>query len=386
MNDGGRYPHVRLVAVGLLGLAAAMGIGRFAFTPLLPLMQDAFGLTIRQGGVLASANYLGYLAGAWVCTRIGSSPRVLARTGLAIVAVSTLGMAATRAMPAWLFLRFAAGVASAFVLIGVSSWVLPRLAALGRQRVTGWVFAGVGVGIGAVGLVCRALGILGVHPDVAWLVLAAVAVMVAAAVWPALGTATEGRAGRGPHGEAASPDGWRLVICYGALGFGYIVPATFLPAIARHMIPDPAQYGWVWPVFGAAAAVSTVVASTVLWRHPPRRVWAWSQAILAVGVLGPALSAGAPMLLFSALVVGGTFMVITMAGLQEASRVAGQGAQRLIARMTTAFALGQLAGPLLTALAPRGTSAFGFAGVTASIVLLATAVALAFPHSGARRT
>ena len=57
----------RAALVGLLGLAAAMGIGRFAFTPLLPLMQ-AEGLTLQQGTWLSSANYLGYLLGALACT------------------------------------------------------------------------------------------------------------------------------------------------------------------------------------------------------------------------------------------------------------------------------------------------------------------------------
>jgi len=45
------------VAVGMLGLAAAMGIGRFAFTPLMPLMQEHAVLTMAQGGWLAGANY-----------------------------------------------------------------------------------------------------------------------------------------------------------------------------------------------------------------------------------------------------------------------------------------------------------------------------------------
>ena len=56
--------RIRVAFAGLAALAVAMGIGRFAFTPLLPMMQDDAGVSLAQGGYLASANYLGYLAGA----------------------------------------------------------------------------------------------------------------------------------------------------------------------------------------------------------------------------------------------------------------------------------------------------------------------------------
>jgi hypothetical protein len=55
------------VWTGLIGLAVAMGIGRFAFTPLLPLMQQDAGVSLLQGSWLATANYVGYLVGASIC-------------------------------------------------------------------------------------------------------------------------------------------------------------------------------------------------------------------------------------------------------------------------------------------------------------------------------
>src|SRR5512138_1925811 len=118
--------------VGLAGLASAMGIGRFAFTPLLPLMQEASGITLVQGGSLAAANYLGYLLGATACMALRPAPHRAARLGLVAVAALTAGMGVTGSYGAWMALRFLAGVASAFVLVGVSSWALPLLAARGR--------------------------------------------------------------------------------------------------------------------------------------------------------------------------------------------------------------------------------------------------------------
>ena len=97
---------------GFLALAAAMGIGRFAFTPVLPLMQQQFGLSLAAGGVLAAANYAGYLVGALACTLWRPRPVVLVRVGLAAVAVLTAAMALVPSFTGWVLLRFGAGIAA----------------------------------------------------------------------------------------------------------------------------------------------------------------------------------------------------------------------------------------------------------------------------------
>src|SRR5207253_5687604 len=104
--------RIRVAFAGLAALAVAMGIGRFAFTPLLPMMQDDAGVSLAQGGVLAAANYLGYLVGAMWAMR--PAPAVLViRLSTAFVAVATLAMGFTHGMALWMVLRFVAGVASA---------------------------------------------------------------------------------------------------------------------------------------------------------------------------------------------------------------------------------------------------------------------------------
>jgi len=123
---------------GLAALAVAMGIGRFAFTPLLPMMQDEFGLTLAEGGWLASANYVGYLAGALSATLVADVARRGAiRLGLATIALSTLAMGATDSFAAWMLLRFVPGFASAWVLVCVSAWSLELLGKAGRPALGG---------------------------------------------------------------------------------------------------------------------------------------------------------------------------------------------------------------------------------------------------------
>src|ERR1700679_333376 len=88
------------VSVGTLALASAMGIGRFSLTPIMPLMQQDLGLTLPQGGWLATGNYLGYLLGALICAALAPR-RASAIRGLVCVGVFTLAMAATHALPLW---------------------------------------------------------------------------------------------------------------------------------------------------------------------------------------------------------------------------------------------------------------------------------------------
>src|SRR5258706_15198584 len=76
--------------VGMLALAVAMGIGRFAFTPLLPLMQDEYGLTVAGGTWLATANYAGYLAGALVALAVPAPPTAPIVGGMMAVGLGTL--------------------------------------------------------------------------------------------------------------------------------------------------------------------------------------------------------------------------------------------------------------------------------------------------------
>jgi predicted MFS family arabinose efflux permease len=170
-----------------------------------------------------------------------------------------------------------------------------------------------------------------------------------------------------------------LVFCFGASGFGYIIPATFLPAMAREIISDPAIFGWAWPVFGFAAIVSTLLVAAALRGVAPRRVWMMCHLVMACGVVMPVFFTGMAAIVTAALCVGGTFMVITMLSIQEARAVAGAQVVSLTAAMTASFALGQILGPLAaSALLGAG---FDFSSVllVAGMVLLISAIAL---HTG----
>jgi MFS family permease len=352
----------RAALIGLAALAVAMGIGRFAFTPILPMMQ-AEGLSLAAGGWLASANYAGYLAGALSSQWLRGGRAI--RAGFAVVALSTLGMALQWHLAAWLLLRAAAGVASAWLLVNVSAWCLER------GRLDGVAYSGVGVGSAAAGFTCLVLMQAGLGAASAWIALGAVAALAAALLWPVFDLETSPRA---PVAQRWDPRSVRLVLCYSAYGFGYIVPATFLPAMAREALPDPALFGWAWPVFGAAAAGSTLAAWPLARRFGSRRVWIGAHLVMALGVAAPLFMHGAGGIALAALCVGSTFVVITLVALQEGGRIGGA---PLMAAMTAGFAVGQVAGPALVSLLAAAGGGLAAASYAACFLLVASAAALA---------
>lgn len=358
-----RPPTWLVVGGGIVALAAAMGVGRFAFTPLMPLMMRDGTLSAAAGAEWAAANYAGYLAGALTASWFSGDPR----RGVQLSLLSAV-------------LRAAAGVFSAWALVCASSWCLAELARRHVPRLGAWIYTGVGLGIALAG----ALAWLGGRQPAGWLWLELGLIAAAGAVLAGLGLGGRGgapaRTAAPPSSPTVAPSNRHghlgLVLCYGTFGFGYIVPATFLPAMARQLVSDPLVFGLTWPLFGLAAALSVAAAARWLSEWPRRRVWALAQGTMALGTALPLTTQALWALAASSVLVGGTFMVATMAGLQLARERLPANPTPLLARMTVAFAAGQIAGPLLVrALGPgswAGWDALAWANAASTVLLALT--------------
>lgn len=365
---------------GMLALAVAMGIGRFAFTPVLPMMLEDAGISIASGGLLASANYFGYLAGALMAMAVRIRHEAAIRAGLIAIGVTTLAMGLHLPLEGWLAMRFLAGVASAWVLISISGWSLEKLAGYQRPVLQSTVFAGVGAGIAIAGLLCMVAINAGTNSSQAWLALGVFSLAATGMAWRAFEPAGHAAGQAKTAGKTKyrwSADAIRLVVCYGVFGFGYIIPATFLPVMAKNALSDPALFGWSWPIFGLAAALSTLAVAVLIRRVGNRRLWIGCHLFMAIGVALPAVWSHVAAIFLAALFVGGTFMVITLTAMQEAKRVAASAATMVIAAMTSAFAAGQIAGPLLITYVFKGDAGFSHALLLASALLAISAVVLA---------
>jgi predicted MFS family arabinose efflux permease len=375
--DGPRTsaPPWAVAGRGAAALAAAMGVGRFVYTPILPLMQDQAGLSAAAGATLATANYAGYLAGALagiVAPALARSRPALRLSLLALVA-SLAAMPLTVAEPVWFALRFVAGVASALVFVVAVSAMLSRL---GRPapHLVGWGFGGVGVGIALSGLlvlVLQATALSGWRD--AWWSAAALAAVLTAGAWrlapePAGAPAPARRAAGAPRTGR-----WfaALAVAYSLEGVGYIVAGTFLVAAISQGSP-----GWVgtgaWVLVGLA-----VVPASAGWALLARR---WSRPSLlvaallaqAVGIALPALAGGVVAALVSAVLFGATFLGISSLALAVGAHLQ---LPRAVAVLTAGYGVGQVLGPLVVApLLGRGYHDALLAGAA---IVLAAAVAAA---------
>jgi MFS family permease len=365
-----------------------MGVGRFAFTPLFPIMQADAGISIAGGSALASANYVGYLVGALAALSIRVDMLVAIRASLGVTAVSTLAMGLTDSHAPWIALRAISGFASAFLLVYVSAWALERVGAEPLHRAG--VFSGVGMGIFVVGVACLTFNATGVGAAGSWIALGLGSCMVTALVWraydvpaasfhrKAVARCSPGLLDSGPRRNNVSVvvRAWRAVLAYAAAGFGYIIPATFLPAMASAHGTNSAWVDLAWPVLGLAAFASTFLAARIFPEACALRVWKWAQMGMALGVGLPALSPTLPALVTSGVCVGGTFMVITMTAMEAARDLGGLEPRQFMAVMTAAFALGQIAGPLVVAVLLGADGDFSRPLTFAALVLAAGVLVL----------
>ncbi|NQU62564.1 MAG: YbfB/YjiJ family MFS transporter [Rhodospirillales bacterium] len=371
--------NLRIPVVGMVALALAMGVGRFAFTPLLPLMLEDGLLGITDGGYLASIHFLGYWLGAVSAAKLPLPPKMMLRLSLLAIGVGTLGMGVTNNFIAWLILRWLCGVCSAWTLVLVSNYYIKHLADNGRADYQGWVFSGVGTGILIVGLGCLAFMVTQIGSSLSWQIVGAISLIAIGAVCLNLGPEIPAVRFAVPKRESQrSPLDWRIVIAYGAMGIGYIIPATYLPVMAREIVQSPLIFGWGWPVFGAAAFVSTLLAARLQKGFSNRQIWTASQVIMAIGLLLPVFHPHIFTIITAGFCVGGTFMIITMAGMKEAHRIASpQDVMRHIGAMTTAFATGQMIGPVFAGTVYGLTQSFAVSLVITSATLVISAMVLA---------
>lgn len=408
MSQSDRQQIIFCFILASTALAVAMGIGRFAFTPILPLMIQEGTVHLAQTAWLSSSNYIGYLVGALSLLKSKRHPLFVV-LGLTLVTLTTW-LASLSSFDWLLVLRFLAGVASAWVLVSISAFAINWLKS--RQIASsGLIYTGVGIGITLTGLICSYFIFQSATATIAaqsslsplssrlWQYLGVIALLAtllvtfllakinsqfastaAAKAHPSKAAHTKPTHTNPTSSSIPPPAKLKLanvLTAYGLFGFGYILPATFLPQIARQWLSGQ-SYLLIWPFFGLAAALSVVLSQGLQRRYNNFSllgVWRVSQTIMAVGTLLPALCQSLVGLMLSALMVGGTFMVVTMAGLQvAASQVTHYPKYNLSALMTASFAFGQLIGPL-TALVATGKNIW-LALLPVSAIVLLIGVAL----------
>jgi predicted MFS family arabinose efflux permease len=374
--NGGSQQTTGIALGGLIALAAAMGIGRFVYTPILPFMEESLDLTKAEAGVIASANFLGYLLGALAASTaaLPGGRRGWFLAALAMSAVSTAAMGLSSSMAVFLGLRFLGGVASAFVLVFASALVLDRLAAARRSGLSAVHFAGVGCGIAVSAVLVSGLAAEGYGWRALWLWSGAVSLLALGAVVRLVPGAAEAE----PPAASSQDAGIdrrliALIVAYGLFGFGYVITATFISTMVRTSPEIRYIEPVIWLVVGLAAVPSVALWMWIGRRWGNDRSFAIACLAEAVGVAMSVLATNALLIVVSAALLGGTFMGITALGLVRARRLSTGDPRRSLAFMTAAFGLGQMIGPTFAGLAYDLGDSFLVPSLVAAAALLVAA-------------
>ncbi|SIS22410.1 Uncharacterised MFS-type transporter YbfB [Williamsia sterculiae] len=355
------------------GLAAAMGIGRFVFTPLLPLMHGALGA--QDGALVATANYVGYLLGALL---LAARPSLNSTRGFRVWAVllvvSELAIALTGRSGHGLdvvsmsLLRGVAGFASGVLFVGCASVLAAHRA---RGASPGLAFSGVGTGIAVSGLYVLALGHL-LSWQQLWIGSALLtAVLIGPLLWqriPAEATGVQAH-----HRAAGTTGAWRLLlVSYFCEGLGYIIVGTFL-VVAVAGQGNSTLGPVVWVIVGVSCAPGAVLWHAIGARLGTRRALWVALVVQAIGAVLPAVTSSSAGAIVAAVTFGGTFIGITVLTLAAG---AGLGVGRSASRLTAVYGVGQVLGPLVVApvIGSSYVVAFAVAGV---VIAIAAAAAVA---------
>jgi predicted MFS family arabinose efflux permease len=363
------------IAQAAAALAAAMGVGRFVYTPILPMMTGHAGLSASAGASLATANYIGYLVGALapIVRPALAHSRLTLRAALVTVALTLALMPATHAVAAWWALRLITGAASALVFVVAAGALLHDQRRIPAHR-QGWGMGGVGGGIALSGIAVLIVGSAG-DWRTAWWAAAALAAALGAAAWTL--RPSPAKPAPAQHVQVAtSPSAPRgfgiLLLGYSLEGVGYIIAGTFLVAAIEQTIPGPIGSS-AWILVGLAA-----IPSSAMWTVLSRR---WSRTGLlttalllqAAGVALPALSRTVPAAVVAAIMFGGTFVGVSALALATGTHLR---IPRSVAVLTAGYSLGQILGPLLVT--PLLRHGYQQALLIAAVVLVVAAAMTAF--------
>ncbi len=366
-------------------MAGALGVGRFVYTPLLPQMAEAFDWSFAQAGDVASANFFGYLVGAVFAPVIARSRHVRL-----LVALSLMASAGTTYLGAevasffgWLVIRFLSGIASALCLVVLTTHLLELLAKEKAGHLGNIHFAGVGLGI----MLCMGGVYLGGDVSAQWARQGGLAAGFMVIAWFALASGpwrpSEGNQSTGGTTQQERSLLWPLIVGYGFFGFGYVVSATFIVAMAAY-IPELKDPKIIWLVVGAATVPSVYFWQWLAQRHGLMLVLLFSYLTLGAGTFLAGSADSLAALILAAILLGGTFGGITALGLSAGRVVAPHQTALAVSRMTIAFSLGQLLGPAVAGRLADSWGGFFWPSVLCSALLVASAL-LTF-RSGLRQS
>lgn len=374
----------RVMSAGICSLVLTVGLARFAYTPMLPIMAKQASLSLLAGGWLAAIHYAGYMAGALIASSISDLNKkfVLYRAGLVLGVLSTAAMGLTTDVKVWAALRFISGLAGTAGMLLASGLILNWLIRNGKRAQLGLHFTGLGLGISLSGLVV-ATSSRAFTWDYQWVILGAIGLLLFVPAWLWLPRPAPRQQHVRQHASAPSAptpppsNRWMVlsILSYFCAGFGFAIGATFIVAILEKLPMFTGNGGWVWVGVGLAA-----VPSTFLWDRVAKAIGSvhalmLAYALHAICIAIPILSDAPSLNLISALLFGGTFAGIVSLTLAIVGRHFPANPAKAMARMTLSYGVAQVGAPAMAGYIAKATGNYHDALIV-TIVLLGVGFAL----------
>jgi len=388
-SDGNNNSPVRLhkswqlILAGTAALALAMGIGRFAYTPILPFMMNELGLTATEGGLIASWNFVGYCVGSLIpiLPLFHGYLRTWFFVALSASILTTALMGFPFDVTLFALIRFVSGIASAFTLIFGTSLILPSIQALGKISISTRHFTGVGLGMAISSIVVSSMGASNFVWYQLWYGVAISALILAVPVLiftpneilsPSVND--EPKKSQFEFGFAT------ITLAYGLFGFGYVILGTFISAMARSVPELAPTEPYVWLLVGLSG-----IPTVMFWPWLGQRIGNDFALMLACAIegVGVYVSVALPSqtgIIIAAILLGSTFMGITALAILEGQKRFQGPVLVSTAILTSAFSLGQMIGPYLGGIIIDMTGSFFMAMIASSSALMVAAILMLRPN------
>jgi predicted MFS family arabinose efflux permease len=374
--------RLKALSAGILSLILTLGIARFAYTPLLPLMQEQSILGIAEGGWLASINYIGYLCGAVIASLINDLRLKdrLYRIGLVVAVLTTAMMGMAESYWLWSISRFFAGLTSAAGLLLGSGLIMNWLIRHDHRSELGIHFSGLGLGIFFSAVFVEWMSGMFDWQQQWWLLtLFGSALLIPAWLWlPPPDSSTTTRGGSSMQDNPPGQSFLRLfILIYFCAGVGYVVSATFIVAIVDQLPGMEGKGNWAFIVMGLGAAPACIIWDLVARRTGDLNALILAFVIQIIGIVLPIVIPNLMMTLIGAFLFGGTFiglvsLVLSMAGRYYPTRPA-----KMMGKMTISYGIAQISAPAITGLIAKSSGSY-VQGLYLAIVIMTIGTLLKF--------
>ena len=345
--------QVRLALVGIGVVAITGGLGRFAYTPIIPYMQTTLNISSADIGLLASSNYLGYLIGSIIPLVYSFANKQRLTLYLSVfVSIITLGlMGATEEFYIFSLLRFFQGISGAIGLVIATNLIFSQITDTGRIDLRLAHISGFGVGMFLSAIAIWICSIFELQWNYQWFVIAILCLVLTIPIISSpLEKGSEASIDPSSHSNRLSLGFVGISVGYFFFGFGYIIFGTFIAALAVNTPALENIQHASWIVVGVSAMPAIFVWQAISKFTGNHISLALSCFTCSAGILTLYFFDGVGASLFACLAYGiGVIGIVGLVLMEGKIRHSGS-IKFAVAFLTTTFSIGQITGPYISGL------------------------------------